>query len=671
MAEHKASDIKYIPMKALYNLYFRSLRTAWLCASIFFVCCSMVTAQNFRLFAVSDLDRVFEDGYKLPALSDTLKIFGIKGETISGQFTLNAKKRLTNASIVIGILKNSSSDIFLPESSAEWNFVGSIPLSKNASNQPKNAVVRQAPAKFPDYLMKEKHIDIGEGTWQSVWLTFCIPEDAAPGDYLGNVTVKSVQGDQSMPVRLTVYPLVLPAARHLKVTEWYTTDDFAKFHGISKKYSPEWFGMLRKYADNMVAHRQNIFQVPMSSITILTAGNGELAFDFSLFDQIAQVFWATGKMDYLETGELARFGEGGFSSTEISLKDFPVKNSTTGETVTMKGQEVIPYLLPAFEMHLRQKGWLEKTLFHVQDEPSHHNALKWIDISQYLHKYAPDLKRIDAVCTSFLFGNIDIAVPKLDHLDAGYEKYRMEQQKGTELWFYTVGIYQASMYPNKTIDMPLIDNRILHWLNYRYDLKGYLHWGWNQWTDNPYKDPDIHVGDGWHVYPVRDGVINSLRWEQMRNGIQDYEYFVMLENKVRALKDSLGARFVWIDPGQRGKEIISQVAIGLKEHSDDPSVLYKAKMTAIKEIMEFNTSPRIYVQTNPIEHGTLINRSVVELLGWVEPGTDLSVNGTTLPVAKDGLFMERYLIYVGEKLEITARNSKSEKVITRVFNMTY
>ena len=157
----------------------------------------------------------------------------------------------------------------------------------------------------------------------------------------------------------------------------------------------------------------------------------------------------------------------------------------------------------------------------------------------------------------------------------------------------------------------------------------------------------------------------------MRNGIQDYEYFWMIEQKVKALKDSLGSRFSWIDPTQRGKEIAGQVAMSMVRHSDDPQVLYKAKKDAVNELLDFNVSPCIYVQTNPIEHGTIINRSVVELLGWTEPGTTITVNGIQVPVAKDGLFMERYLIYVGGKLEIKAKNKNNEKVIIRVFNVTY
>ncbi|HSN50064.1 MAG TPA: hypothetical protein VLR52_02455, partial [Bacteroidales bacterium] len=48
----------------------------------------ILSAQAFKLNSVSDLKRVFEDGYNMPALQDTLKIFGIRGEVISGQCAL-------------------------------------------------------------------------------------------------------------------------------------------------------------------------------------------------------------------------------------------------------------------------------------------------------------------------------------------------------------------------------------------------------------------------------------------------------------------------------------------------------------------------------------------------------------------------------------------------------
>ena len=218
--------------------------------------------------------------------------------------------------------------------------------------------------------------------------------------------------------------------------------------------------------------------------------------------------------------------------------------------------------------------------------------------------------------------------------------------------------------------MPLLDSRILHWMNYRYDAAGYLHWGWNQWNEDPYRDVGMHIGDAWHVYPVKDGVINSIRWEEMRNGIQDYEYFWMLENKTRELKDSLGSRFGWIKPDQRGKEIAGRVIKGFADHSDDPQDLYDAKMQVLKELMNFNTSPGIFVQTNPPEASMITSGSTVEVFGWTEPGTKIIVNGQELPVGKQGLFLEQFQLSPENRaIRVVAEGAKGSKEIIRTFGI--
>ena len=68
---------------------------------------------------------------------------------------------------------------------------------------------------------------------------------------------------------------------------------------------------------------------------------------------------------------------------------------------------------------------------------------------------------------------------------------------------------------------------MLHWINYAYDLPGYLHWGLNFWTPE-LKDVGFAPGDNWIVYPGSDGPRSSLRWEAFRDGLEDYELFQML-----------------------------------------------------------------------------------------------------------------------------------------------
>lgn len=629
-------------------------------------------AQSFRLSGVSDAVRVFEDGFHTPELFETVELMGIRGEIISGQVVLEASKSLTDVEVEVSDLEDRANGDVINASEIEWNFVGSVHLSKNTTNQPSSVLIRKAPADFPEYLMAERQMDIPKGTFKAIWLTIRIPFSAAAGNYSGRLKVRCPQGEESIPLNLTVYPFTMPEERHLKVAEWYSTSEFGRFHGIEEEYSPAWFAMLGTYAANMVAHRQNVFRVPLTAVEIIRKEGGELEFDFKLFDRIAEVFWNTGKMECLETGFLTKFGEGDWFSSEILLKDISVTDEAGGDQVTLSGSEVVPDLLQALESHLRQKGWLEKTLFHVKDEPSIHNALAWMEMSEYVHRYAPDLRRLDAIETAYLLDEIEVAIPKLDEIGVWYESFREWQEEGNELWFYTVGIYQGSFFPNKTIDVPVIDSRIMHWLNYRFDVTGYLHWGWNRWNEDPYMETGMHIGDGWHVYPVRDGVLNSLRWEQMRNGLQDYEYFWLLEKKVRELRDSLGSRFDWIEPKSRGKEITGRVVTTLSEHSYDPRVLYDAKREVIEELIEFDTSPRIYFQTDPPENTTITNRSSVAVMGWTEPGTKIVVNGKELPVSEQGLFMEQFHLYPDSPdIKVEATGTYGSKELIREYQVEF
>jgi hypothetical protein len=100
------------------------------------------------------------------------------------------------------------------------------------------------------------------------------------------------------------------------------------------------------------------------------------------------------------------------------------------------------------------------------------------------------------------------------------------------------------------IDYPLLKVRLLHWFNFRYDLAGYLHWGWNYWTPEPVNDTQpvidantqlLPPGDAFIVYPDRANrsVFSSIRLEAMREGIEDYELLQILRQKNPAEADRL------------------------------------------------------------------------------------------------------------------------------------
>jgi hypothetical protein len=222
------------------------------------------------------------------------------------------------------------------------------------------------------------------------------------------------------------------------------------------------------------------------------------------------------------------------------------------------------------------------------------------------------------------------------------------------------------------VDVPLIESRLMHWLNYRYGLKGYLHWGFNSWTDDPINAPGRHRGDGWHVYPKKDGLLNSLRWEQMRNGIQDYECLWLLENKIAQIKATLSPRVAeLIEPTRRGVEIASRVVPAYNDYTRDPEVLYAARRQAIEETLSLDQSPRVILQTNPLELSAVANDCAIDIHGWAEPGTSLKVNGRLTPVAPDGLFMAAAPPSQEGTIVLEAKSEKGRKTLVRKFRLLY
>ena len=540
----------------------RCICTALFAAALLF---AAIPAQGasppFEVFAASDAVRVFEDGYgSLAKNTSAIRVFGLRNEVISAQCVAEAREDLKDLTVSVSPLKRTGGSAEIPADHIEWNFVKSIFVTANTRKLHKSDLLRPAPAWFPDCLGDERACSVTKGSRRAVYLTIHVPPDAEPGEYRAEVKWAAGPASAVLPLVLTVYPLTLPNARHLMVTEWFSTGRFKQFHGIDPRDSEQFYKMLALYAKNMTEHRQNVFRLDLDLITSMRMADGKLRFDFSVFDRWAQVFWDTGRMDRLETGFVARFGQGGWSGHEIALQNFRVRDESTGRVSRLPGEEFLPEFLPALVVHLREKKWLDKTLFHICDEPSNHNVTAWREASDFVHQHAPELRRLDAIETTHCLGRLEVWIPKLDHLSTWQDAYEEARRQRNELWFYTVGIYQGGSLPNKTVDVPLIESRLLHWLNYRYGLTGYLHWGFNAWTEDPINAPGQHHGDGWHVYPAKSGLLNSLRWEQMRGGIQDYECLRLLEDKIARVKATLGSRVApLVDPSRRGVEIASQV----------------------------------------------------------------------------------------------------------------
>ena len=154
----------------------------------------------------------------------------------------------------------------------------------------------------------------------------------------------------------------------------------------------------------------------------------------------------------------------------------------------------------------------------------------------------------------------------------------------------------------------------------------------------------------------------------MRNGLQDYECLWLLENKISRMRSTLAARAAAIiDPRQRGVEIAAQVITDYHDHTRNPEVLYQARRQAIEEALSLEQSPRVLLQTSPLEYSPVGKDCAIDIHGWAEPGTLLRANGESVPVAADGLFLAQIPPSGEGKIVFDAEGKNGKKRLIRQF----
>ncbi|UCC68477.1 MAG: DUF4091 domain-containing protein [Armatimonadota bacterium] len=487
------------------------------------------SAASFVLWSVDSLEKVAREAEPANG-ADRIVIESCRSEFTSAQVAVRASRPLPDLRASISPLKHE--EIGATGIEVQARFVGYVPVTKNTPDTPEEELTCTAPCQVPDLLLTDETLCLEANSTQPIWLTFFIPPDAPPGRWRGAVEITAAGDAVQLPLQLTVHPITPPATRHLSVTNWMDMGNFAS-HYATETYTPRFWQVVESFARNMGAHRQNVILCPNELVHIYQEDDGALAFDYSDYDRWLQIFADAGCADLIEGGHLGRRGLGKWETPWFEWRQFRVRRRD-GAEVKPDPEAVIRALVPSLITHVKERGWFDRFLLHVVDEPAPHTEEDYKKKARLVRELAPGVPLLEAMSLMDARGLLDIWVPQLSHFDEHRDNYlSMRDQAGIELWFYTC-MYPTGRYPNRFLDFSLLKTRILHWINWRYRLTGYLHWGLNFWTDDPFHQDrirdDLPPGDCWIVYPGPDGPLDSLRWEQMREGIQDFELLWLLDH---------------------------------------------------------------------------------------------------------------------------------------------
>jgi len=481
----------------------------------------------------------------------TAIISAAKNETESFQVAVFAEGTvLTNVQVVIDPLKNG--DYVIPEANVRLFREECVPIRRGGYK------ATEGPGLVPDPLVPFVNPYTGEalgkprwngeeGTlqpgrfggngfdvWQDrnqvVWVDVTVPQDAPAGAYTSAVQVSGAGiAGVELPVALTVWNFALPNGPTHE-NHFGGVDRVASYLGMDRN-SEDFRGIEERCEAMLAEHRIN----PAFPRRLWPAVQEDGTVDFSAVD-----------------GEITAFVER-YHVTNLEIPRAPF------DDVTGANRDKALNFFRSWYAYLKSKGWAERSYHYMLDEPNTPEEYERVrTLGAMVQEAEPGIRRlvVEQPYTQnpewgMLDDAIDIWCPLFGFIHEPSVKEK--QAQGDDVWSYTALVQRAPAYhpeyeqvkendpPYWQLDFPLVSYRIAPWLNRRYGITGLLYWStcyWGSPERNPWDEPGFRGywnGEGALLYPGSDagieGPVASMRIKSLRDGMEDYEYFVLLEQR--------------------------------------------------------------------------------------------------------------------------------------------
>lgn len=425
-------------------------------------------------------------------------------------------------------------------------------------------LLTKTPELVPDILVSlesdKNNITLHKDTTQVFWIRTDIPEDFPEGIYPITLNFIPLAGHSWDPIadkssvitfNLEVLPIKIPK-QDLIYTQWFYADCIADYYEVPV-YSEKHWDLIDKYIKTAVDTGVNMILTPIISPPLDTAKgiyrtnvqlvdikvqDNKYLFDCSKLERWIDICKKNG-VKYFEMAQL--FSQWGLKYTPGIVANVNGKQEYIfGWHIESKSPEYAKFLnefVPHVVDCLKKKGVYENTYFHISDEPGEH----CLDIYKYasllLKPLIGSAKLLEALSNYEFYQNglVDIPVTDVAHMKGFLGKDVKEQ------WvYYAEDVNGISI---RHLSAPAYRNRILGLQLYKYNIKGFLHWGYNFYNTalsyhkiNPYLttsgDKTLMSGGAFSVYPSANGPLISARTIVFYEGLQDLAICNILEQYV-------------------------------------------------------------------------------------------------------------------------------------------
>jgi len=365
---------------------------------------------------------------------------------------------------------------------------------------------------WPDALLPVDQMYAEPAECMPVWINLRSTAATEPGTYRGKLSLW-INGEPGgeIPLEVRVYDVTLPVETTLRTAFTFSDEHLADLYGGKL---PE--GMLRRYHQLLADHRLNVDNIyrntpPDLETVEYFAKKGQLnAFNLK---------YIGGRVE-----NVANFDNEAYLDSLAAMFD--------------------PYV-----DQLRKRGLVHLAYFYGFDEVGGEMFKIIKRTFGFLKQRYPEIPTMttgyDASygVDSGLLDEVDIWVP----LTPVYDLARAEaaRRRWKEVWWY-ICISPPHPYANWFIEYPAIEARLLWWMTYQQKVPGFLYYftnlrqnqnqllhltGHNQtdWDPASYQTAN---GDGCFIYSAAEGPVSTIRFENIRDGIEDTELLFLLEKRL-------------------------------------------------------------------------------------------------------------------------------------------
>lgn len=268
--------------------------------------------------------------------------------------------------------------------------------------------------------------------------------------------------------------------------------------------------------------------------------NGKLQLDFSALDRFIEICQNLGMCEEINLfGIIGNWNRGNFS---VILEDFDesikvrVHNLDSSKFTFIRTKKM-------YEEYVRQifEHLVEKDLWNITrvmaDQPR--NVGEVSEGEDLLRKIRDDVKIKYAIMHGDFFENYDQDTENFSIILNEYIRVQNGGLKMSDTSNFQNMTWYVCWTPfnlNQFIKSNLIESRLVGYMTYLFDMKGFLRWNYCLYPDsNDYRyRPDRWAcGDMFFVYPGKSGVPElSLRFKQLLYGNMDYSFLRYCESKL-------------------------------------------------------------------------------------------------------------------------------------------